>query len=229
MQKRNIGLLGMSGNPTHAGHIATVARALQSNVGLDEVWLLINPHNPTKDPAQYAPFSDRMQLARYELAANPVKSGWVDVSDYEESLRYRDVPNESIWTLRQFEKDHPGYNPVWMQGGDILTEMHTWGGEWSQIFEEYPVIVLSRPNDSANDKVMSSVAARAHIHLYREQDAFACEKGTWTFLDTADHPGSSTAVRTAMAEGRRPRHVCPKSYEHMMRHGLYGAKNRTDQ
>jgi len=227
-KKRNVGLLGMSGNPTHAGHIETVARALETVADLDEVWLLINPHNPLKDQSQYAPFSDRMQLARYELAANPVKNGWVDVSDYEESLRHRSVPNETIWTLRQFEKDHPNYNPVWIMGADILAEMHTWGGEWDRIFEEYPVVALARPGD--NDALSRSVAARAFQHkLVRAEDMFCCQKGQWTCIETANHPGSSTAVRTAMAEGRRPRHVCPKSYEHMMRHGLYGAKSRTDQ
>jgi nicotinate-nucleotide adenylyltransferase len=223
MTKKLIGLLGMSGNPTHQGHIESAVKAMKE-AKLAEVRLLINPHNPLKDPASYAPFYDRMQLAEFEVDYAGV-GGQVTVSDYEDSLRNRGVPNETIWTLRHFERDHPGQEPVLIVGADIMATVHTWGGDWDKIFEEYPVIVLARPGDGAANALSPSVAERAFVHRALSPEMFACEKGTWTFLETANHPGSSTATRIAYAEGRRPRYVSPKSVSHTKQNSLYDAKS----
>ncbi len=223
MKKQNIGLLGLSGNPTHQGHIASAWRA-KRELNLDSVWLLINPHNPLKDPSTFAPFGDRLQLAQHEVDENPFGSDWLMVSSFEKTLRDRGVPNESVTMLPEFQKAYPHLNPVWMMGADNLAAMHTWGGDWNKLFDNHPMVIFARPG--SNEMARNSVAARAHREYEVAHEKFSAKAGEWTFLDTALHPASSTEVRRQIALGKKPQHISENSYQHILKQGLYGANTQ---
>jgi len=60
---RRTGLLGGSFNPAHRAHRQISAAAMRA-LGLDEIWWLVSPGNPLKDPADMAPLPARFASAR---------------------------------------------------------------------------------------------------------------------------------------------------------------------
>ncbi len=218
-RKINEGILGTSGNPTTQAHIETLHHALEV-LELDRVRLAINPHNPLKDPKLFAPYEDRMAMARFEVANSRYNDGSIVVCDFEAQLRERGINNETALMLPEFVKAFPESNPVWMMGADILASIHTWGGNWDSIFTNYPVVVFARPGDE--DALIRSVAARAFVHSLVQPEKFTAQKGQWTFVETVNHPASSTSVRNLAAEGKKSPYISDASYERIREKGLYG-------
>ncbi|GAK75014.1 nicotinate-nucleotide adenylyltransferase [Nonlabens ulvanivorans] len=52
MKKSNIGLYFGTFNPVHIGHLA-IANYLIENSDLDEIWMVVTPHNPHKKNQRY--------------------------------------------------------------------------------------------------------------------------------------------------------------------------------
>ena len=224
--KQKVGLFGLSGNPTHKGHLAA-ARAAKEVLGLDAVWLMINPHNPLKDPSVYASYEHREHLARLEVTNLAHSESWLQVSDYEKRLRDRKIPNETITMLQYFEHEYPDLEPVWLMGADNLATIHTWGGEWNRILEEYTVAVFSREGN--NGAAQNSVTARA----YRDEQVPAHEllgagRGYWSFIDAVAHSASSTEIRKQVLTGQHSEHISEQSREYILQNGLYRPKALQD-
>ena len=217
--KPTVGLLGLSGNPTHKGHIAAL-RVAAALVGLDRLKLMINPYNPLKDPSEYASYEHREQLARFEVADSPDMHDFLEVCDFEKQLRDRGVPNDTITTLREYERVFPDVEPVWIMGADSLATIHTWGGNWNHILEQYVVVVLAREGD--NHAPLHSVAARA----YREnrvdpKELLRVGRGYWAFVDSVEHSASSREIRKQVLAGAHPEHISEASREWILQNGLY--------
>ncbi|MHA7873524.1 MAG: nicotinate-nucleotide adenylyltransferase, partial [Hyphococcus sp.] len=114
--RRRIGLLGGSFNPAHDGHREISLEALRK-LGLDAVWWLVTPGNPLKDAAEYAPFEERLRLARQTADHCDIV-----VSDFERrhGLQY------TVDTLERLQLLHPSIQFVWIMGADSLESFHRW-------------------------------------------------------------------------------------------------------
>jgi len=73
-----IGIFGGSFNPVHNGHIA-LAGKIRELAELDEVWLVVSPHNPLKAADSLMPDEDRLNMVR--LAVEGIEG--LVASDYE--------------------------------------------------------------------------------------------------------------------------------------------------
>ena len=73
-----IGIFGGSFNPIHNGHFS-LALQLKEQAGLDEVWLMVSPHNPLKQPGDLLDDELRLEMAR--LAVKDMEG--IVASDYE--------------------------------------------------------------------------------------------------------------------------------------------------
>ncbi|MDX2112521.1 MAG: nicotinate-nucleotide adenylyltransferase [Alphaproteobacteria bacterium] len=152
--RRVIGLLGGSFNPAHAGHLHISLVALKK-LKLDEVWWLVSPGNPLKDPKTLASFEARFASAE-KLATHPN----IKVSNFEQlpphrlagsppSPRRGEGLGEGVGirytyqTIARLKKRYPRVQFVWLMGADNLAQFHRWQ-RWAWILSQVPVVVFDR-------------------------------------------------------------------------------------
>ena len=181
-----VGLFGGSFNPIHSGH-AHVAETARRRMRLDRVIWLVSPQNPLKSSDETADLAERLAGAR-AMARGP---GLI-VSDAETRLG----STYTIDVVRGFQARFPGVKFVWIMGADSLATFHRWRG-WTQIMQEIPVAVVSRPWISLKSRF--SPAAKRFAHARRSSSDAASLPGAtppaWVFLRGPLNFQSSTALR----------------------------------
>ena len=133
-QGRRIGLFGGSFNPVHDGHMALAREALR-RLSLDQVWWMVSPQNPLKDPRDTGDFSERFAAAK--ALANHRR---MVVLDIEARL-------DSRTTAQTFRKLAPVFRRgrfVWIMGADSFAGLHRWN-DWQVIPATLPLAVFARP------------------------------------------------------------------------------------
>ena len=140
---KKVGIFGGSFNPIHTGHIA-LAKAVQKQCELDEVWLMVSPLNPLKrDDSDL--LDDNL---RYEMAQKALEGiNGVIACDYEFHLP---KPSYTWNTLQSLSKDYPGYCFSLLIGGDNWAHFERWR-HWKDILRQYDVIVY--PRDKYNGTI----------------------------------------------------------------------------
>ena len=134
-----IGIFGGSFNPIHNGHLS-LALQLKEQAGLDEVWLMVSPQNPLKEPGDLLDDELRLEMAR--LAVEDVEG--IVVSDYEMHLP---KPSYTWNTLQSLSKDYPDREFVLMIGGDNWQLFDRWYHA-EDIKANYKIVVYTRtPGD----------------------------------------------------------------------------------
>lgn len=193
---KRIGLLGGSFNPPHLGHLL-MAEHLHCFAACDEVWLLVTPHNPFKDPNGYASLEDRMKMC--ELMAQELP--WLKVSDIEKEFGC----TRTAETLENLRRQFPDDQFVWSMGGDNLLEFHRWEG-WDSIISHHPVVVFDRPG--AADAANAPALAIARKDGFIIDDATQIIDGAKGFIFCSNETLniSSTDIRKAL---RANPHNCP--------------------
>ena len=132
------GLYFGSFNPFHIGHLAIV-NYLVSFTDLQEVRLVVSPHNPLKDIDMYAPGNPSSRLEHIRDIMKEKKLP-VAVSNVEFHLP---EPLYTIHTLRYLQKTEPGLYFIPVIGGDNLAVIEQWH-EWETILKEFVIYVYPR-------------------------------------------------------------------------------------
>lgn len=184
--RRRIGLLGGSFNPPHEGH-REISLAALARLRLDAVWWLVTPGNPLKEAKDYAPYEERLALAR-QLAGHCD----IVVSDFERrhNIQY------TVDTLTRIRELNPDTGFVWLMGADSLAAFHRWK-DWRRIAELAPFAVFSRPTYEEPALTGDAAVALAPFRL-DEKDAgnlVDMEPPAWVYFSDIDNPLSSTALR----------------------------------
>jgi nicotinate-nucleotide adenylyltransferase len=107
-QGRRIGLFGGSFNPAHNGHAALAREALR-RLSLDQVWWMVSPQNPLKDPRDTEDFDERFAAVK-AIARHPR----MRVLDIEARLDSRTTAE----TLRRLAAVFRRGRFVWIMGAD---------------------------------------------------------------------------------------------------------------
>ena len=131
-----IGLFFGSFNPIHIGHLI-IANFMAENTDLDQVWLVVSPHNPLKSKSSLAPDYDRLHLVQIAIEDNPN----LRASNIEFSLPQ---PSYTIDTLTYLNEKYPQHDFALIMGGDNLGTLHKWKN-YELILRDYPVYVYKRP------------------------------------------------------------------------------------
>ena len=137
-----VGLFFGSFNPVHTGHMI-IANFMAQNSDLDQVWMVVSPHNPLKSKKSLAKDRDRLHLVNLAIGDNLLLKS----SDIEFSLP---KPSYTIDTLTYLSEKHPDYTFVLIMGGDNLATLHKWKN-YEQILSRYEIYIYKRPSYDHGD------------------------------------------------------------------------------
>lgn len=193
---KRIGILGGSFNPAHDGHVHIAQLALD-RLALDQVWWMVSPQNPLKDPEGMAAYEDRFAAAE-EMASADCR---ILVSDAE----FLVGTHYTAETLPLVIKANPNNRFVWIMGADILPEMDRWEN-WEAIFNTLPIAVFARPPYDSS-VLACAVASRFADHRHDEsrgEDLADMEPPAWIYFDTPLNPKSATQIRSGRSPENTP-------------------------
>lgn len=147
-----IGLFFGSFNPVHTGHLV-IANYMATQTDMNQVWLVVSPHNPFKDKKTLANDYDRLHLAHLSVEDNDK----LRVSDVEFSLP---KPSYTIDTLAYLKEKYPKYEFCLIMGGDNLLTLEKWKNA-EIIIRDYPIYVYNRPGNTLDHPL----ARLPNIHI----------------------------------------------------------------
>lgn len=133
-----IGLFFGTFNPIHNGHLA-IANYMAEFTDLEQVWLVVSPHNPLKPIGSLLQDYHRFQLV--QTAIGDYKK--LKASKVEFSLP---KPSYTIHTLTYLKEQYPEHNFVLIMGSDNLSSLHKWKN-YELILENYSIYIYPRPNE----------------------------------------------------------------------------------
>ncbi len=130
-----IGLLFGSFNPIHIGHLV-IANYMAEFTDLDQVWLVVSPHNPLKNKKSLSAARKRLAAVKNAVGRNPK----IKVNDVEFSLPQ---PSYTINTLEVLCKQYPKNKFVLIIGSDNLSTFSKWK-HYKKILSKYKIYVYPR-------------------------------------------------------------------------------------
>ena len=148
------GIFGGSFNPIHNGHIA-LARQLRQAAGLDEVWLMVSPHNPLKQQTDLLNDELRLKMAQRAVADEP----FIQACNYEFHLPR---PSYTWNTLQALEHDYPDRQFILMIGGDNWQGFSRWYRA-DDILSRYPVVVYPRRGSNVSSDTPNVTVVEAAL------------------------------------------------------------------
>lgn len=193
MHMKEIAIFSGSFNPIHAGHLM-LASYMCEFTSVEEVWLVVSPHNPLKETGEL--LDDHLRLEMVHAAVAPYRK--LKVSDVEFHLPR---PSYTIDTLDYLTAQHPGTRFSLIIGGDNWNQLPLWK-EYERLLESYPMLIYPRPGE----EVVIPEALRESVQL----------------VDAPLLEISSTFIRRSMREGKEMRAFLPEgAYELIEKNGWY--------
>jgi len=150
---------------------------------LDEVWLVVSPHNPLKKKDSLINMYDRLEMVNLAIErAENIRSSTVEFSLPQ--------PSYTIDTLTHLREKYPTTDFALIMGSDNLLSLKKWKN-YEIILRDYPIFVYPRPDYPipAELENLSSI----------------------TITDTPFMEFSSTFIRNAVKNGKNIRYFVPDS------------------
>ncbi len=202
MSRRGIGLLGGTFDPPHLAHIELARRAL-AQVGLREVWFIPAWRPPNK--VDHPLTSSEHRLAMLELAIRGKKKLAICTIEIDqEEVAY------TVQTVDALIHTHLGERFYLLLGEDNLRDLPRWR-EPTRLLEMATPVVMPRAVDLNRS---GSYGAGG-----RRENAVMGVPIIWLKGEPLDL--SSTRIREALAQGRRPKGLDDAVYAYIVEHGLY--------
>ena len=130
-----IGLYFGTFNPIHVGHLI-IANHMVENSDLDEIWMVVTPHNPFKKKKSLLENHHRLELV-YRATENYFK---IKPSNIEFKLPQ---PNYTVFTLAHISDEYPNKEFCLIMGEDNLKSFHKWKN-YETILEHHHIYVYPR-------------------------------------------------------------------------------------
>ncbi|MBK9255516.1 MAG: nicotinate-nucleotide adenylyltransferase [Saprospiraceae bacterium] len=131
-----VGLFFGSFNPVHVGHMIIADHIVQST-DVDQVWMVVSPHNPLKSKKSLAKDHDRLHLVKLAIGDN----SRIKASSVEFGLP---VPSYTIDTLTYLNEKYPSKSFSLIMGADNLETIEKWKN-YTLILENYEIYLYQRP------------------------------------------------------------------------------------
>jgi len=172
-----IGLYFGSFNPIHIGHLI-IANHMAEYSNLDQIWLVVTPHNPLKKKHNLLDNYQRLEMV-YLATQNYEK---LQPCDIEFNLPQ---PNYTINTLTYLEEKYPKHNFSLIMGEDNLRTFHKWKN-YDMILKNHAIYVYPRIMEA--DELPTKTIFYDHKNIH--------------FLDTPIIQISSTHIRKNIKAGK---------------------------
>lgn len=130
-----VGLYFGTFNPIHVGHLI-IANHLLEYSDLDEVWMVVTPHNPHKKKSSLLANHHRLELV-YLATENYDR---IRPSNIEFKLPQ---PNYTVYTLAHISEKYPQHDFSLIMGEDNLKSLHKWKN-YEAILDDYHIYVYPR-------------------------------------------------------------------------------------
>ncbi len=199
-----IGLYFGTFNPIHVGHLI-IANHMAEHADLDQVWMVVTPHNPFKKKSTLLDDYHRLQMVH--LAAEDFPK--IKPSDIEFKL---DQPNYTVNTLVHLQEKYPDHEFSLIMGEDNLKSLHKWKN-YEAILEHHDIYVYPRISSEIDTSLKGELAQQnltfkndAKIHL----------------IDAPVVEISSTFIRDTIKKGKNVQPLLPhKVWEYIDHNNFY--------
>ena len=148
-----IGLYFGTFNPIHIGHLI-IANHMAEHADLDQVWMVVTPHNPLKKKATLLDDYHRLQMVYLATEDFPK----IKPSDIEFKLSQ---PNYTVNTLAHLQEKYPDHEFSLIMGEDNLKSLHKWKN-YEVILEHHDIYVYPRISSEAENLELKN---HPKIHL----------------------------------------------------------------
>lgn len=189
-----IGLYFGTFNPIHVGHLI-MANHMAENADLDQVWLVVTPHNPLKKKSTLLDDSHRLQMVHLATEDFPK----LKPSDIEFKLSQ---PNYTVNTLVHLEEKFPNHEFSLIMGEDNLKSLYKWKN-YEVILQNHTIYVYPRISSEPENLELKN---HPKVHL----------------IDAPIVEISSTFIRNNIKEGKNIQPLLPaKVWEYIDHNNFY--------
>ena len=189
-----IGLYFGTFNPIHVGHLI-IANHMAEHADLDQVWIMVTPHNPLKKKGTL--LADHHRLEMVFLATEDFPK--IKPSDIEFKLSQ---PNYTVNTLVHLEEKYPEHTFSLIMGEDNLKSFHKWKN-YEAILAHHEIYVYPRLDATAENPLFKN---HPKIHL----------------IDAPVVEISSTSIRENIKKGKNVLPLLPpKVWEYIDHNNFY--------
>lgn len=120
-----------------------IASYMYNHSDLDQVWLVVSPHNPHKKRSSLANDHDRLYLVDLALEGQE----HIRSCDIEFSMA---KPSYTVDTLIYLSEKYPNDDFVLIMGADNLRSFHKWKN-YETILKNHKLLVYKRPGNDVDD------------------------------------------------------------------------------
>ncbi len=185
MRRKNVGLLGGSFDPAHAGHVKITKAALIC-FDLDEIWWLLSPGNPLKKTS-HASFNSRFQSASLMMQHPRVL-----VTDIEKRIG----TSYTVDTLSTLKHCFPKIQFIWLMGADNFVQFDQWR-QWERIMYTVPIGILARPGNRLAPLTARSARKfrRFRVATKQSRRLAKAQVPSWCYINLPMSDLSSSSIR----------------------------------
>jgi nicotinate-nucleotide adenylyltransferase len=189
-----IGLYFGTFNPIHIGHLI-IANHLAEYSDLEQIWMVVTPHNPLKNKQTLLDDYQRLQLVFLATEDYPK----IKPSDIEFKLPQ---PNYTVNTLAHLHDKYPQHEFSLIMGEDNLKSLHKWKN-FEVIIQNYEIYVYPRISIGEDNETFKN---NPKIH----------------FIDAPIVEISSTFIRENIKKKKNIRPLLPeKVWEYIDKNNFY--------
>lgn len=187
----NIGLYFGTFNPIHVGHLV-IANYMADFTDLDQVWLIVSPHNPLKEKSTLLTDLHRLALVKIAIDDNPK----LRASDIEFSLP---KPSYTATTLAYLKDKYPEHNFALIMGEDNLRTLHKWYNH-DVILKNHKIYVYPRVLTVQEEAEVTGINSHIGNDFAKDANVVFCD-------DAPVMKVSASFVRNAIRDGKDVRYL----------------------
>jgi nicotinate-nucleotide adenylyltransferase len=142
-----IGLYFGTFNPIHVGHLI-IANHMAEHSDLEQIWMVVTPHNPLKQKNTLLDDYQRLHLVRLATEDYPK----IKPSDIEFKLPQ---PNYTVNTLAHLMEKYPQHEFSLIMGEDNFKSLHKWKN-YEYILQHHDIYIYPRVSDEAENPTLKN-------------------------------------------------------------------------